>query len=239
VLPGSASDEVFVRSAFDDPLRSIGVPLHAPPPWRGAGVVDGYRRALDDALDQADGPLLVGGVSLGAQVAVRWAAGIDPRRLAGLLLVLPAWGGVPGPATPAAAAARLTAAQARTGGPAAAVTAARAGTPTWLGDELARAWTGYGAALADTLDAAAAEPGPTDADLAGLDVPAGVVGMTGDAVHPLVEARRWRALLPTAVLHTTTLDAFGADPAVLGRAAVLGWLQASAQREEGPERLRP
>ncbi|WP_300009198.1 hypothetical protein [Pseudonocardia sp.] len=77
--------------------------------------------------------------------------------------------------------------------------------------------------------AAAAEPGPTDGEPAGLGVPAGVVALSGDPLHPPAEARRWRALLPVAVLHTTTLDALGADPAVLGRAAVLGWLQASAR----------
>lgn len=229
VLPGSGSDDVFVRSAFAAPLRAAGIALVAPAPRRGRDVVAGYRAALDAALERADGPLLVGGVSLGAHVAVRWAAraaaGPAAGRVAGLLLALPAWGGDPADA-PAALAARLTAAQVRAGGLAAAVDAARAGAPAWLADELARAWAAHGTDLAAALDAAAAEPGPSRADLAGLDLPSGVVGLTGDAVHPLAEARRWTELLPRAVLETSTLDAFGADPAVLGRAALTGWRRA-------------
>ncbi|GAA3236507.1 thioesterase [Pseudonocardia petroleophila] len=225
MLPGSGSDEVFVRAAFAAPLRVAGVGLVAPAPRRGRDVVAGYRAALDAALARADGPLLVGGVSLGAHVAARWAAHADPGRLAGLLLVLPAWGGDPADA-PAALAARFTAAQVRRDGLAAAVASARSGAPRWLADELARAWARHGPGLPDALDAAAAEPGPSPAELRVLDVPAGVVGLSGDAVHPLAEARRWAALLPRAALVTSTLDAFGADPAVLGRAAVRGWARA-------------
>ncbi|MBW0131447.1 alpha/beta hydrolase [Pseudonocardia oceani] len=230
VLPGSGSDDVFVRSAFAGPLRDAGIALVAPAPRRGRDVVAGYRAALDAALDRTDGPLLVGGVSLGAHVAVRWAArtGLAEGRVAGLLLALPAWGGDPADA-PAALAARLTAAQVRGGGLAAAAGAARSGAPAWLADELARAWAAHGDGLADARDAAAAEPGPSPADLEGLDVPAGLVGLTGDAVHPLAEARRWAGLLPRAVLETSTLDAFGADPAVLGRAAVSGWRRAQGR----------
>ncbi|GAA2555927.1 alpha/beta hydrolase [Pseudonocardia hydrocarbonoxydans] len=222
VLPGSGSDEVFVRAAFAAPLRAAGIALVAPVPRRGAGVVAGYRAALDAAADGADGPLLVGGVSLGAQVALRWAAGPGAGRVAGLLLALPAWSGG-GAGAHAALAALLTAAQVREGGLGRAVAAARAGAPAWLADELARAWAGHGPGLADALDAAATEPGPSDGELAGLDVPAGVVGLVDDPVHPLAQARRWARLLPRAVLVTSTLDAVGADPRVLGAAAVRGW----------------
>lgn len=225
VLPGSGSDEVFVRAAFAEPLRGAGIRLVAPGPRHGTGVVAGYHAALDAAADRAGGPLLVGGVSLGAHVAVRWAAGPGAGRVAGLLLALPAWGGDPAGA-PAARAARFTAAQVREGGLGSAVAAARAGAPAWLADELARAWAGHGAGLADALDAAAAEPGPTPQELARPDVPAGVVGLVDDAVHPLAEARRWAGLLPRAVLVTSTLDAVGADPRVLGAAAVHGWQRA-------------
>jgi pimeloyl-ACP methyl ester carboxylesterase len=221
VLPGSGSDDVFVRSAFGGPLRELGIRLHAPRPRRGTDVVAGYRADLDAAWDRADGPLLVGGVSLGAQVAARWAAARGGG-VAGLLLALPAWGGAPEGA-PAALAARLTADRVRRDGLGPTLDAVRADTPPWLAAELARAWTGFGPGLADALDAAAAEPGPADAELAALDVPAGVVGVSGDAVHPLAEARRWCALLPQAVLVTSTLAAFGADPTVLGRGALRGW----------------
>jgi pimeloyl-ACP methyl ester carboxylesterase len=232
VLPGSGSDEVFVRAAFAEPLRGVGVALHVVAPRRGGDVVDGYRAelaaALEAALDGA-GPVLVGGISLGAHVAAAWAAerrAAAGSNLAGLLLGLPAWTG-PAGAAPAALAARATASQVRAGGVAAAVAAARAGSPPWLADELARAWSRYGTGLAAALEAAAAEPAPDEAALRSLAVPVGIAALVDDPVHPLVEAERWQRTLPRAVHQTATLAAFGADPAVLGRAAVLGWLRAA------------
>ncbi len=233
VLPGSGSDDVFVRTAFAGPLRALGIALVAPAPRPGRGVVAGYRAALDEALAATTGPLLVGGVSLGAHEAAAWAverAGCG--RLAGLLLALPAWTGAPG-AAPAAQAATATAVQVRAGGTAAAVAAARAGAPGWLADELARAWRGYGAGLADALDEAACRDAPDAAALRSIAVPVGLAGLADDPVHPLAVARGWERLLPRAVLCTSTMDAFGADPAVLGRAAVLGWLRACAGLSRG------
>lgn len=236
VLPGSGSDDHFVRRAFAGPLLALGIPLLAPAPRPGRAVVEGYREALDAAAARAAAQgqaLLVGGVSLGAHVAARWAAqrvaqrpaDAGPACLAGLLLALPAWTARPGDA-PAAAAARATAALVRASGVAGAVRAARAGAPAWLADELDRAWSGYGDHLADTLDAAAAEPGPDETALARLTVPAGVVAVVDDPVHPVAVARRWCASMPRARLVRTRLATLGADPAVLGRAAVLGWLRA-------------
>src|SRR4051794_32447896 len=169
MLPGSGSDEVFIRSVFAGALAGVDVGLVAPAPRRGVDVVAGYRAALDAA---GPGPVLVGGVSLGAHVAARWAAAAPPGRVAGLLVALPVWTGPPC-AAPAAVAARWTAGQARAGGVTAAV-AATAGAPGWLVAELGRAWAGYGAGLAPALEAAAEEPAPSVAELAGLDVPVGV-----------------------------------------------------------------
>jgi pimeloyl-ACP methyl ester carboxylesterase len=234
VLPGSGSDARFVRISFGPALASMGVTLHAVAPRPGRDVVAGYRATLDAALD-GPGPLLVGGVSLGAHVATAWAAEQDAAALAGVLVALPAWTGPPDGA-PAAAAALATAALARAGGPAAAVAAARAGAPRWLADELERAWAGYGPGLADALDAAAAEPAPDPAALASLDVPVGIVGLVDDPVHPLAVARTWARSLPRATMCTTTLAALGADPAVLGSAAVRAWRQASASAARWPQR---
>jgi pimeloyl-ACP methyl ester carboxylesterase len=169
-------------------------------------------------------------VSLGAQVAVRWAAGRAGRGLpmpSGLLLALPAWSGEPGDA-PAALAARLTADAVRRDGLAATVARTVAETPPWLGAELARSWQRHGAGLADALATAAGTPGPTGDDLAALDVPVGLAGLLDDPVHPVAEARRWRARLPRAALVCTTLGATGRDPEALGRAAVLAWLRSCA-----------
>lgn len=227
-LPGSGSDEVFASSVFAGPLRALGVELHAVVPEPGRGVVRGYRAALDVALD-APGPLLVAGISLGAHVAAAWTAALPgPRRPVGLLLALPAWTGEPGDA-PASRAARITAGHVRAGGSSAAIASARAGSPRWLGDELARAWARYGDTLADTLDSAAAEPGPTEAELRSVSVPAGVAALLDDPVHPLTEAQHWCRQLPRAALCTVAWEAVGADPATLGRAAVLAWLRAGGR----------
>ncbi|WP_433560096.1 alpha/beta hydrolase [Pseudonocardia xinjiangensis] len=228
MLPGSGSDEVFVRSVFAGPLGALGIELHAVAPRHGHDVIAGYRAALDAALEHP-GPVLVGGISLGAHVAAAWAAqrraeaGPEP---AGLLLALPAWTGRPGDA-PAALAARATAACVRDSGVAGAVAAAEAGSPPWLAAELARAWQRYGTGLAAALDAAAAEPAPDASGLRALDVPVGLAALVDDPVHPLAVAEHWHALLPRAVLLSAPLAVFGADPAVLGRAAVLGWLRAA------------
>jgi hypothetical protein len=225
MLPGSGSDERFIRSVFGFPLAGIGIELVAPPPRRGADVVAGYRHALDAV---GPGPVLVGGISLGAHVAARWASTAQPGRVAGLLLALPAWTGAPSDA-PAALTASLTAAHARAGGVAGAVAAA-AGAPSWLTAELGRAWAGYGDSLADALEAAAAEPAPTEAELRCVDVPVGLAALVDDTVHPLAVARRWHGALPRSALVTTTMSAFGADPEALGRATVLAWLRAALGR---------
>lgn len=230
ILPGSGSDDRFVRSVFEFPLAAFGITLVTPVPRPGAGVVDGYRAALDAAA-AAPGALLVGGVSLGAHVATAWAARHRNElggRLRGVLAALPAWTGSAGDA-PAALAARATADLVRAGGVAAALAQARAGAPTWLATELARAWTRYGDGLAAALDATAVEPAPTGAQLATLDVPVGIAALTDDPVHPVAVARRWCAALPRAALVTSTLAGFGADPESVGRAALLAWLRARAR----------
>ncbi|MBO0851904.1 MAG: alpha/beta hydrolase [Pseudonocardia sp.] len=224
LLPGTGSDEVFVTAAFAGPLRAVGIPVLAVAPGSGAEVVANYLRALDQAMEDGEG-LLVGGVSLGAQVAARWAAGRAGRGLAGLLLALPAWTGDPGSA-PAATAAAASAAALRRDGLAATIERTRARTPEWLGGELARAWSRHADGLADSLEAAAATPGPTEGELAALRVPVGLVGLRDDPVHPLAVARRWHALLPRSALVTSTLEALGRDRASIGRAAVLAWLRA-------------
>lgn len=239
MLPGAGSDDRFVRSVFARPLAEMGIRLIAPAPRAGADVVAGYRAVLDAAA--GSGPLLVGGISLGAHVAARWAAAAPRGRVVGLLLALPAWTGPPvrhGPSStpsvgtaqaPAAAAARLTAAQVRSEGVAAALAAAAAGAPAWLATELARAWPRYGDGLAPALEAAAAEPGPTEAELAALDVPVGVAALTDDPVHPMAVARLWAASSPRSALVTARMAAFGADPETVGRAAVLAWLRAGSR----------
>jgi pimeloyl-ACP methyl ester carboxylesterase len=213
LLPGTGSDEVFVRSVFEEPFAQVGVHVVAPATAR----VDEHLAVLDAAWRGE--PLVVGGISLGAHVAAEWAVR-HPSRCAGLVVALPAWHG-PATGAPAALAATASASVVEQSG----VAAALAGTSGWLAAELARAW-GRHVELPATLRAAATSAAPTLAELAGLDVPTGVAGCADDPVHPLQVAQEWTAALPRAVLRTTTLAALGEDRESLGRAAVLALLRA-------------
>jgi pimeloyl-ACP methyl ester carboxylesterase len=218
VLPGSASATDFVRRAFGAALAGAGYELVAPEPRPGAGVVAAAAAALT-----AVRPRLAGGVSLGAHVAARWAAG-QPR-IEGLLLALPAWTGPPGTV---AAASELAAAEVERLGPERAAAGARAaGGPAWVADELAAAWPRYGAELAATLRAAAAAPGPGIEELRRITVPVGLVAFRDDPMHPAGVAEEWAALLPCAAVEWLRLGDLAGDRAPLGHAAVRAWRRAA------------
>jgi pimeloyl-ACP methyl ester carboxylesterase len=217
LLPGTGSDDVFVRSAFEVPLAAIGVRTHAPRPSPGPNLGEAFLAALDAASE--DTPIIAGGISFGAHLAAEWAVR-NPDRCAGLLLALPAWHGEPGD-SPAALSARLGATTVRAEGLEAALQPV---DEPWLAAELRRAWTGYGPGLADSLLAAADRPAPTLAELGTLEVPAGVAACPDDLVHPISVAKTWASALPNATLRTTRLTIIGTDPEALGRAAVLAFL---------------
>lgn len=210
LLPGTASDEVFVRSVFTDPLSQVGAVLSAP----CVRTLSERLTALENAF--AGHPIVVGGVSLGAHVAAAWAVR-NPHKCAGLILALPAWTGTPDHA-PAAQAARISADVVRNQG----LEAALANTTGWLHEELNRAWRGYGDQLVPHLEEAATSTAPTLEELKTLNVPTGIVGCTDDPVHPVEIADQWANAIPRAVLTTTTLDAY---PHALGR-AVQAWQRA-------------
>jgi pimeloyl-ACP methyl ester carboxylesterase len=218
LLPGSGSDDVFLGAAFAEPLAAAGVDLQAHRPAPGLPVVQGYLAALDAAASSAGSRLLVGGVSLGAHVAVQWAAR-HPECCAGVIAALPAYTGAADGA-PAAVAARASAALVRADGLERALQIATAGVPEWLAEELSRAWRGLGGDLAAGLDAAAGHPAPERTELRRLTVPVGVVGCTDDPVHPVAVAREWARVIPRAGLAEFTFAELGADRAALGRAAV-------------------
>lgn len=230
LLPGTGSDDVFVRSVFERPLTAIGITLHAPAPTSGRTLAEEYLRELDRAA--RNGPVLVGGISLGAHLATEWALR-DPRRCAGLLLALPGWSGRTGEA-PAALAARASADAVSRYGMRAALDAATEGVPDWLADELRRAWRGYADGLADSLRIAACRAAPELAELRRLAVPAGIAGCVDDPVHPVAVAERWAHALPNAALCTTSLAAMNDDLETLGRASVLAWLRAGGHRAARP-----
>lgn len=77
MLPGTGSDADFVGRAFATALSAAGIELIEVDP-QPRTVVAGYRAALDEAAATA-GPLLFGGISLGAAVAALWALGHQQR----------------------------------------------------------------------------------------------------------------------------------------------------------------
>lgn len=217
MLPGTGSDDTFVRSVFEIPLAAAGLRLVAPQPVPGPSLADS---ALS-VLSGFEGPVVVGGISFGAHLAAEWAVA-NPARCAGLVLALPAWHGEPGQA-PASRSALLSAGQVRALGVDGALSSSA--MPGWLSDELSRAWHGYGDGLADSLEVAASRPAPTLDALAGLDVPVGIAACADDPIHPAAEAGEWAAALPRAAVCTTRLSIMGVDPEALGRAAVLAFLR--------------
>jgi pimeloyl-ACP methyl ester carboxylesterase len=223
LLPGTGSDDVFVRSVFAGPLAEAGLAVVAPQPPAGAELAQHQLAALD-AEARRHGAIVAGGISFGAHLAAEWAAA-NPDRCAGLLLAMPGWHGPPADA-PGSLAARLGADAVDADGVYRALAAATNGVPAWLARELDRSWRRSGAGLAESLRAAARRPAPTLGCLAGITAPAGVAGCVDDAVHPLAVAQAWADALPHAALRTLTFTELGADPAALGRAALTALLLA-------------
>lgn len=221
VLPGTGSDDDYAYRVFSPTLHDLGAAVVTPAPVP-SGLIAGYVAALDEAA--RTGPILVGGVSIGAAVAVAWALD-NPGVAVGVLAALPAWTGSPETA-PAAAAARHTSALLRRDGLAATVADMRASSPRWLADELTRSWAGQWPDLPDAMLEAAGYSAPTTTDLGRLAVPLGVAAAVDDAVHPIEVALEWAAAAPRAALRTVTLDDMGADPAALGAACVAALLEA-------------
>lgn len=215
LLPGTGSDDDYVRRAFSGPLAQVGAVLVTPPP-RPDRLVDGYLAALDAAA--REGPIAVGGVSIGAAVAAAWALA-HPGRAVAVLAALPAWAGAPGEA-PAALAARHSASQLRADGLAETTIQMRASSPAWLADELTRSWAAQWPHLPEAMEEAAAYVAPSCDELAGLAAPLAVAAAVDDPIHPLQAGVDWVAAAPRAALRTVTLEQIGADPTALGAACL-------------------
>ena len=231
LLPGTGSDEVFVRAVFERPLAALGLRVVAPPPPQGDAVVTGSLALLDRIAEETGESLVVGGVSLGAHLAAEWAIR-NTHRCAGVLAALPAWNGS-GEAAPAAVAATVSADLVDRHGLDEALAVSTRGVAPWLAEELTRAWRRHGSSLAAGLRAAARHPAPELDDLGALTVPVGVAACVDDPVHPAATARTWVEALPNAALVETSLTALGADRESLGRATALAWLRARAADEPG------
>ncbi len=213
-MPGTGSDADYVQRAFGRAARHLDVELIAPQPT--AHLVEDYLHALDAAA--LNGPILVGGVSIGASVATSWAIR-NPDACAGILAALPPWTGDP-TGSVAAASAAATAVALRRDGLDRVITEMMASSPAWLADELSRSWRVLYPDLLPQLDAAATFVGPTLDELSGCDVPLAIVAATDDPIHPIDVARDWFAAAPRTSMRTVTLSQWGADPGVLGDACV-------------------
>lgn len=163
----------------------------------------------DDVLAAVDAAgidrFVAGGVSMGAAIALRLAC-LHPQRIAGLVLVRPAWtfAAAPENLRPIAAVAELVRTHGRDAARdifAASATAARfaADAP----DNLA-SLIGYFDRpdidhFAEVLSGIAGDgPGVSRSQVAALDLPTLVVGNTMDALHPLAMAEEMAALIPGA-----------------------------------------
>lgn len=225
LLPGTGSDDDYVYRVFSRPLRDAGANLVAPVP-QPHQLIEGYLAALNEAAGR--GPIVVGGVSIGAAVAAAWALE-HPGQTVAVLAALPAWTG-PADTAPAAQAAHYTASELRRDGLAATVAKMRASSPPWLADELSRSWTGQWPHLPDALEAAARYPAPQRIELQRLAAPLGVAAASDDAIHPLAVGAEWAAAAPRGALCTVTLEQLGADPTVLGTACLSALAAATRER---------
>ncbi|MUM17313.1 alpha/beta hydrolase [Mycobacterium sp. CBMA271] len=214
-MPGTGSDDDFIKRAFGPALIDAGVTLIAVRP-EPHDLVNGYRRALDRAAK--DGPIIVGGVSIGAAVALEWALQ-SPHATVAVLAAMPAWTGAP-ENSPASVSARVTAESLRTDGLAAVTAAMQAGSPDWLAAELTRSWAVQWPGLPNAMAEVSTFVNPTAEDLRGLTVPLAVAAATDDPIHPLAVGQDWASWAPRAALRTFTLDQLGADPSRLGAACV-------------------
>ncbi|WP_280347477.1 alpha/beta fold hydrolase [Nocardia neocaledoniensis] len=213
-LPGTGSDADFAARAFGPAAAAAGLSFQAVEPDPRA-VIASCTAALDAAA--ARGPVLAAGISLGAAIALDWAAE-SRTAVVGVITALPAWTGAETADCPAASSASVTAGQLRADGLEAVIARMRASSPPWLADALTQSWRGQWPHLPDALEEAAAYAWPTTDLLARVEVPVAVVGASDDPVHPIAVAEQWAATLPQARLHKVTLAELGADPAVLGRA---------------------
>ncbi|WP_238419226.1 alpha/beta hydrolase [Gordonia sp. 'Campus'] len=217
-IPGTGSDADYVTRAFGPAAAARGLELIALEP--ATPLIEGYRQALTRAA-RSHGRILVGGVSIGAAVALEWALTDDGNRCAGVLAALPAWSG-DARLAPAASSARATAEALERDGLEATIAAMSAGSPDWLAAELARSWRRLHPGLIDALREAASYRAPTPSDIAGLAVPLGIVAAGDDPVHPIEVARAWDRAAPRSALTEVTLDGWGRDAALLGRSAFDG-----------------
>lgn len=215
---GAGSRAEFLLRAF--PVGVCGLPVIATDDRTGdvEQVTAGLLRRVGALGGRS---VLLGGVSVGAHAAAFAALSTPPQRLAGLVLVMPAW---TGEAPPVSATAAAAAEVSRLGAEAVLqrLAADRVLARDWVSDELHLAWR-QRPTLAAELTAAAGGPAPDHAELSRITVPALVLALADDPFHPLTVAQEWAGALPSATLVVLPRQAPGPDRAVFGQ-EVANWL---------------
>jgi pimeloyl-ACP methyl ester carboxylesterase len=206
IAHGAASTADFVRRTFGEPLQSIGYELVT---WDRRTAVEQAGEEFA-ALVANDDATIVGGVSVGAILAVNYALRARDR-LAGLLVALPP----PVPNPHAELPSHID------------IEAAAEGAVPWVGAEIRAGWSTYGQQelLAELTGASRAVP-PTMDELRRCDVPTGIVALADDPVHPVPVAEEWALTIPTAELEVLQLTDPSLDVSVIGAAAVRAWQRA-------------
>lgn len=228
---GVGSSPRFIQEAFGGPLEEAGWRLvtYALRGHQGSTPVedpaghdlDAQVADLDAVIRAAHGPVdVVGGVSLGGHIAVRWAA---TRRWEGALLAcLPAWTGtVPAGSGPHA----VVADEVRRVGVPGMLARLRASKDLqpWLRDTLLRDLASHDpASLTAALLALDGGCGPSTTDLQALAGPLVCVGWPDDPGHPLEVAEQWVSLAPRGHLEVIALSDLKGSRRRLGEAAVQG-----------------
>lgn len=216
VMPGTGSDADFVSRVFGPSVRARGATLECLEPE--PNLIESYLTRIDDLTRRGD-RVIVGGVSIGAAVAVKWAS--DPVRATrcdGILAALPPWTGIPDGSL-AALSARITADDLETHGLDATVATMVDSSPAWLGAELARSWRSlFPKGLVAQLREASTHVGPTLDDVAALGVPVGIAVAPDDPLHPAAVGRAWADAAPRSAVEECPLSEFGPDERRLGDA---------------------
>jgi len=227
LLHGVGSSSRFLTEAFGAPLqdrgwRLLGADLRGH--GRSTALADpeahAHARHVDDVRALVDdlGPVVIGGVSLGAHAAVGAAANGVPCRA--VLACLPAWNGrsVRGRGPHAAIAAEV--ASIGIGGILERLRR-QDGMAPWLRDVLLRDWPTHDpASLAAALTALDGGMAPTADQVGGLEIPLALVAWPDDPGHPIAVARQWEAAAPTGHLEQITIADLEPTRAAMGRAAV-------------------
>ncbi len=217
VCHGAGSSGAVARMLMPPPTLGADVATY---PEDRSGDVEAVMRALDawDAAVPDGAERVVAGISLGAHAAARWCAQRARGETLTVILALPAWTGVPGPA---AQATLNSAQQIRDRGIATSLETLRAaehGDRALIVELLDLAWSAYDDdALAAALERAAAGAGPSRDELASLRGRAVVAWWDDDPFHPREVGLQWARDIPRARGARIPWGDMTRSPACLGR----------------------